>query len=241
MTPAEPKAAKLLLVDDEPSIRDPLADYLKRECFDVTTAADAAEARTHVAEQRFDLALLDVMMPGEDGLSLARYLLAAQDLPVILLTARTEETDRVVGLELGADDYVAKPFSPRELVARIRAVLRRGQRHAPADSPAEAYVFDDLTMQLTTQELVGRDGEAITLTGGEFRLLQVLAERAGRIINRDDLLELTQNRRADVFDRSVDNQVSRLRKKVERDPANPALIKTIRGGGYTLAAKVRTR
>lgn len=241
MNRAEPHAARLLLVDDEPSIRDPLADYLTRECFDVTAAADAAEARAHVAEARFDLALLDVMMPGEDGLSLARYLLASQDLPVILLTARTEETDRVVGLELGADDYVAKPFSPRELVARIRAVLRRGQRESKPETAAEAYLFDDLTMHLTTQELIGRDGATIGLTGGEFRLLQVLAERAGRIVSRDDLLDLTQNRRADAFDRSVDNQISRLRKKVERDPAQPALIKTIRGGGYTLASKVRTR
>ncbi|MEM1381515.1 MAG: response regulator transcription factor [Pseudomonadota bacterium] len=241
MTPSGPKAAKLLLVDDEPSIREPLTDYLQREQFDVVTAADAAEAREHVAAQAFDLALLDVMMPGEDGLSLARYLLAAQDLPVILLTARAEETDRVVGLELGADDYVAKPFSPRELVARIRAVLRRGTRTEDKDQLPETYLFDDLTMQLTRHQLVGRDGALIPLTGGEFRLLQVLAERAGRVVSRDDLLELTQNRRADVFDRSVDNQVSRLRRKVERDSANPMLIKTVRGGGYTLAAKVRVR
>ncbi|NRA31466.1 MAG: response regulator transcription factor [Parvularculaceae bacterium] len=241
MTNPAPSAAKLLLVDDEPSIREPLADFLRREQFEVVDAADAAEARGYVAEQRFDLALLDIMMPGEDGLSLARYLLSSQDLPVILLTARTEETDRVVGLELGADDYVAKPFSPRELVARIRAVLRRGARQAAPEGTPEAYIFDDLTMQLSTHQLIGRAGEEISLTGGEFRLLQVLVERAGRVVNRDDLLELTQNRRADVFDRSVDNQVSRLRRKIERDAASPALIKTIRGGGYTLAAKVSRR
>lgn len=241
MSGAGPGAARILLVDDETSIREPLADYLVRECFDVTAAADAAAARGLVAEGRYDLALLDIMMPGEDGLSLARYLLAAHDLPVILLTARTEETDRVVGLELGADDYVAKPFSPRELVARIRAVLRRGARNAAPDANPEAYLFDGLTMQLATREVIGRDGEVLPLTAGEFRLLHVLVERAGRVVNRDDLLEMTQNRRADVFDRSVDNQISRLRRKVERDPARPALIKTIRGGGYTLAAKVRRR
>ena len=233
-------AHKLLVVDDEPSIREPLADYLRRECFDVAEAEDAAAARALVAEQRFDLALLDVMMPGEDGLSLARYLLASHDLPVIMLTARTEETDRIVGLELGADDYVAKPFSPRELAARVRAVLRRGQRVTTEEDP-EALMFDDLTLELATQRLLGRDGQEIPLTGGEFKLLHVLAERAGRVVNRDDLLELTQNRRADVFDRSVDNQVSRLRRKVERDIGTPTLIKTIRGGGYSLAAKVRAR
>ncbi|MEM1410421.1 MAG: response regulator transcription factor [Pseudomonadota bacterium] len=238
----EPLAAKLLLVDDEPSIREPLADYLRRECFDVVPAAHAAEARELVAEERFDLALLDIMMPGEDGLSLARYLLASFDLPVILLTARTEETDRVVGLELGADDYVAKPFSPRELAARVRAVLRRHDRQlASSEDSQETLLFDELTMHLATHEVVGRDGQSITLTGGEFKLLHVLAERAGRVVSRDDLLELTQNRRADVFDRSVDNQVSRLRRKIERDPSQPALIKTIRNGGYTLAAKVRAR
>lgn len=241
MTNLGPSAAKLLLVDDEPSIREPLADFLRREQFVVVDAADAAEARALIVEQRFDLALLDIMMPGEDGLSLARYLLAAQDLPVILLTARTEETDRVVGLELGADDYVAKPFSPRELVARIRAVLRRGTRQATLEGTPEAYLFDELTMQLSTHELVGRQGEVIVLTGGEFRLLQVLVERAGRVVNRDDLLEMTQNRRADVFDRSVDNQISRLRRKIERDASSPTLIKTIRGGGYMLAAKVARR
>lgn len=231
---------KILLVDDEPSIREPLAAFLRRECFTVEEAAEAAEARRLAASTRFDVALLDVMMPGEDGLSLARFLIGSQDLPVIMLTARTEETDRIIGLELGADDYVTKPFSPRELTARIRAVLRRGARSTPEDD-VEAMLFDDLTMDLTTQRLIGRDGEEITLTGGEFRLLHVLAERAGRVVSRDDLLELTQNRRADVFDRSVDNQVSRLRRKIERDPQTPALVKTIRGGGYSLAAKVRTR
>lgn len=236
----EAGTVKLLLVDDEPSIREPLAEFLERERFDVTAAAGAAEAREIVARERFDLALLDIMMPGEDGLSLARFLIGSQDLPVILLTARAEETDRIVGLELGADDYVPKPFSPRELTARIRAVLRRGSRGASPENP-EAFVFDELTMELTTQRLIGRDGDEIVLTGGEFRLLQVLAERAGRVVNRDDLLELTQNRRADVFDRSVDNQISRLRKKVERDPSAPSLIKTIRGGGYSLASKVRIR
>lgn len=240
MTDVSTSALKVLLVDDEPSIREPLAAFLRRECFDVDEAPDAAEARSLVSMRRYDIALLDVMMPGEDGLSLARFLVGSQDLPVIMLTAKTEETDRVIGLELGADDYVAKPFSPRELSARIKAVLRRGAR-AQVEERAEAYIFDDLTLELATQRLVGRDGDEIILTGGEFKLLQVLAERAGRVVNRDDLLELTQNRRADVFDRSVDNQVSRLRKKIERDPASPNLVKTIRGGGYSLAAKVRTR
>ncbi len=237
---ASSSPAAILLVDDERTIREPLAAFLRRERFSVLDAPDAAAARQIVADQAVDLALLDIMMPGEDGLSLARHLIGTLDLPVILLTARADETDRIVGLELGADDYVVKPFSPRELTARIRAVLRRGSRNA-GDAGEAKLVFDDLALDPSTMSLTGRDGAEIGLTGGEFRLLQVLAERAGRVVSRDDLLELTQNRKADAFDRSVDNQISRLRRKVERNPSRPELIKTVRGGGYTLAAKVRRR
>ncbi|MEE4210837.1 MAG: response regulator transcription factor [Parvularcula sp.] len=231
---------RVLLVEDEPSIREPLARFLRREQFEVIEVADAQAARDALGSGEFDLALLDIMMPGEDGLSLARYVLGSTRCAVILLTARSDELDRIVGLELGADDYVAKPFSPRELAARMRAVLRRGARQ-PQSQEDERWAFDELLLERAPRRLIGRDGDPIALTGGEFRLLAVLAERAGRVVSRDDLLELTQGRRADVFDRSVDNQISRLRRKIERDPQRPSLIKTVRGGGYTLAAKVTVR
>jgi two-component system OmpR family response regulator len=230
---------RILLVDDEPSIREPLAAFLRVEGFAPTLASDAAEARGLVGEGRFDLALVDVMMPGEDGLSLAKHLVAERNLPVILLTARTDDIDRIVGLELGADDYVGKPFNPRELTARIKAVLRRTRQSKEQETaPGTRLHFDGLVLSPEEMSLTGRAGEPVELTGGEFRLLLVLAERAGRVVGRDDLLELTQNRTAQVFDRSVDNQISRLRRKVERDPGKPSLIKTVRGGGYSLAAKV---
>jgi two-component system OmpR family response regulator len=233
-------ATRLLLVEDEASIREPLARFLRREQFDVVEAEDAAAARRALGEAAFDVALLDIMMPGEDGLSLCRHIVTATSAAVILLTAKGEELDRIIGLEIGADDYLAKPFSPRELAARIRAVLRRGQRLSAQAGPG-AMLFDGLRLEPDTHRVVGRGGEDLELTGGEFALLRVLAERAGRVVTRDELLELTQGRKADVFDRSVDNQVSRLRKKVERDPARPELIKTIRGGGYSLAARVERR
>ena len=230
----------LLLVDDERSIREPLAQYLQKQGFRVTPAADAAAARTRLAAYAIDLVILDIMMPGEDGLSLCRHIRETGDLPVILLTARSEETDRVVGLEMGADDYVVKPFSPRELAARAKVVLRRyaaggSRQHAP---DAGSYAFAGWVLKSGERALVDRGGVSVALSTGEYNLLLTLVQRPRQVLTRDQLLDLTQGREAAAFDRAIDNQVSRLRRKIEADPKNPEIIKTVWGGGYTLAAEV---
>ena len=230
----------LLLVDDERSIREPLAQYLTRQGFRVTQAGDAESARSRLAAYAIDLAIVDIMMPGEDGLSLCRHLAATSDTPVILLTAKAEETDRIVGLEMGADDYVVKPFSPRELAARIKVVLRRTQgagvrQHAPESG---SYAFAGWVLKSGERALVDREGVSVALSTGEFALLFALVTRPRQVLTRDQLLDLTQGREAAAFDRAVDNQVSRLRRKIEADPKNPEIIKTVWGGGYTLAAEV---
>lgn len=229
----------LLLVDDEPSLRDVLSRYLEKQGYRVQEAATASEARTLVNAYAFDLVLADIMMPGEDGLSLTRFLVERGDPPVILLTARSEEPDRILGLEMGADDYVVKPFSPRELVARIKTVLRRtrGGARVTADSEGDLG-FAGWVLRERAQTLHSPAGVLVPLTGGEFRLLHVLASRAGHVLTRDQLLDLTQGREAGPFDRAIDNQISRLRKKIEADAATPELIKTVRGGGYCLATTV---
>lgn len=230
----------ILLVDDDRDIRDPLAAYLARNQLRVTKAEDAAAARQVLAAHRIDLILLDVMMPGEDGLSLAGFVRATTKVPIILLTARTEETDRVVGLELGADDYVAKPFGPRELLARIRAVLRRagdgGAVHAP---DADGYAFGRWVLKTGERVLVSTGGEEVPLSSSEYALLLAFATHPKRVLSRDQLLDLSKGRDMAAFERSIDNHISRLRRKIEADPAHPALIKTVWGGGYTLAADVR--
>lgn len=229
----------LLLVEDERSIREPLAAFLTRDGFRVTQASDAATARNRLSAYAIDLAVIDVMMPGEDGLSLCRRLAAEGDVPVILLTARTEEADRVGGLTAGADDYVVKPFSPRELAARIRAVLRRVRAgEARALPEAHAYGFAGWQLRTADRALVDREGVTVPLSTGEYNLLLALATRPRQVLTRDQLLDLTQGRGAVAFDRAIDNQVSRLRRKIEADPKNPDLIKTVWGGGYTLSADV---
>ena len=242
--PAEPPApTRLLLVDDEASIREPLLDYLVAQGFAVTGAASAAAARAALTGGNFDLVISDVMMPGEDGLSLTRFLRETAQLPVILLTARTEETDRIVGLEIGADDYVIKPFSPRELVARIRAVLRRS---APVEGVAVSgdsvqHSFGDWTLDEGARALRHRDGRDVALSTGEYLLLLALITHPRQVLSRDRLLDMVRGRDADVFDRSIDNLISRLRRKLDDDPRSPAWIKTVWGGGYTLSADVRRR
>ncbi|WP_137785947.1 response regulator [Sphingomonas sp. 3P27F8] len=230
----------LLLVDDERSIREPLAAYLTKQGFRVTQAADAEQARARLAAYAIDLVVLDIMMPGEDGLSLCRHIRETGELPVILLTARTEETDRIVGLEMGADDYVVKPFSPRELSARIKVVLRRvhagGARQLPPESGA--YAFAGRVLKTGERTLVDRDGVSVPLSTGEYNLLLALVTRPRHVLTRDQLLDLTQGREAAAFDRSIDNQVSRLRRKIEADPKSPEIIKTIWGGGYSFTADV---
>ncbi|WP_267393598.1 MULTISPECIES: response regulator [unclassified Sphingomonas] len=230
----------LLLVDDERSIREPLAHYLTKQGFRVTQAGDAESARTRMAAYAIDLVILDVMMPGEDGLSLCRHIAETSDTPVILLTARAEETDRIVGLEMGADDYVVKPFSPRELAARVKVVLRRltaggARQHAPESG---SYAFAGWVLRTGERALVDRDGVSVPLSTGEYNLLLALVTRPRQVLTRDQLLDLTQGREAAAFDRAIDNQVSRLRRKIEGDAKTPEIIKTVWGGGYTLAAEV---
>jgi DNA-binding response OmpR family regulator len=229
----------VLIVDDERDILDPLASYLSKNGFRVSKARDAAAAREIIAAHAIDIALIDIMMPGEDGLSLTGFIRATQKTPVILLTAKAEETDRIVGLELGADDYVTKPFSPRELVARIKAVLRRSSSDRVTAPDAEAFAIGDWVLRTGERELVGKDGSAVSLSTGEYNLLLAFVTHPRRVLTRDQLLDLSQGREMAAFDRSIDNHISRLRKKLEADPREPKLIKTVWGGGYTLAADVR--
>jgi len=230
---------KLLLVDDEAALRDPLAEYLSRQGFAVSPAASAAEARSRLRDDKPDLVLLDIMMPGEDGLSLCRHLVEAREIPVIFLTARGEATDRIVGLEIGADDYVVKPFEPRELVARIRSVLRRATRIATAPAENEVFSFEGWLLDPLKRRLVDPEGAVVAISSVEFRLLMAFLEHPRQVLNRDRLLDMVQGREAHLFDRAVDNQVSRLRRKIEVDSKNPQIIQTVWGGGYMLAADVK--
>ncbi len=231
----------ILIVDDERSIREPLSEYLEGHGFRVKDAASADAARTLLAANNFDLVICDIMMPGEDGLALTRHIRERGDLPVILLTARTEDTERIVGLEMGADDYLGKPFNPRELVARIKAVLRRtalaGERVNGDDG--ESFAFGDWVLKTTERALVGKDGVTVPLSTGEYQLLLALVRHPNQVLSRDRLLDMTQGREAEAFDRAIDNQVSRLRRKIEPDPKNPTLVRTVWGGGYTLASDVK--
>lgn len=235
----------LLIVDDARDIREPLGLYLRKHGFRTTLAANAAEARAAVEKGAIDLIVLDVMMPGgEDGLSVCRWLVGRAGAngsgpAVILLTAMSDDTDRIVGLELGADDYMAKPFNPRELLARIRAVLRR-LPPAPASIAATRMRFAGWTFDPSLRRLDHEDGRSAEVTSGEARLLGVLLERPRTVLTRDQLLDLTASREAKPYDRTIDNQVSRLRRKIEIDPSHPALLVTEWGGGYAIAADVET-
>lgn len=229
----------ILLVDDELSIRDPLARYLEKQGYRVTEAGNAARAREALKGYDIDVVLLDIMMPGEDGLSLTRHIAEVGGPPVILLTARSEEADRIVGLEIGADDYVVKPFSPRELVARIKVALRRTAGTPTANGHGGAsWAFDGWHLHTAEQQLFDPHGALVPLSSGEYRLLEALVERAGQVLNRDQLLDLTKGRIAGPFDRAIDNQVSRLRRKIEPDSKDPKYIKTIWGGGYRFSVEV---
>jgi two-component system OmpR family response regulator len=234
-------APHILIVDDHREIRELVSRVLSKEGFRVSAAADGRAMHKALADGRIDLILLDLMLPGEDGLSLCRGLRAQSDIPIIMLTAKGDEVDRVIGLEMGADDYLPKPFGSRELIARIKAVLRRGGHERAEARPAakpKFYRFDRWTLDAGARALLRDDGVTISLSTGEYDLLLALVERPQRVLSRDQLLDLARGRSAGVFDRSIDTQISRLRKKIEADPSNPAIIKTVWGGGYTLTQPV---
>ena len=230
----------ILVVDDDRDIRTLLAEYLDSNGLRTLTATNGSEMRRVLEESRVDLIVLDLTLPGEDGLTLCRNLRATSSVPVIMLPARGEPLDRILGLEMGADDYLAKPFEPRELFARIRSVLRRTQALPPnmAQPDVATMRFAGWTLDLTARHLVNKDGVVVALSGAEFRLLKVFLDHPNRVLNRDQLLELTQGRESDPFDRSVDIQISRLRQKLGDDARTPTIIKTVRNEGYVLATTV---
>lgn len=230
--------AHVLVCDDEADLREMVAQYLGKRGFRVSVAEDGESLQQQlIANEDIDAILLDINMPGEDGLSILRRLRSERDIVVIMMTAANESVDRILGLEMGADDYVGKPVDLRELEARIKTVLRRARQPAvdsvDADgAPAQTMEFDGLKLDLTSAMFFGRDGEEIALTAMEFRLLRVFIENRGRVLNRDQLLELAHDRGWDPFDRSIDIRISRLRRKVEKKPSKPELIRTVRGLGY---------
>jgi DNA-binding response OmpR family regulator len=227
---------RILVVDDELEVREMVEEYLLGHGFAAVASADAREARELLTQVVYDLVLLDVNMPGEDGLSLARHVRETYACGIIMLTAAGGTVDRIVGLEIGADDYVSKPFDPRELLARIRSVLRRmggaQARTTPAGAPGRQVPFGRCILDLDGRRLTTRDGADVPVTAMEFDLLKAFAERPNRVLTRDQLLDLAHNREWDPFDRSIDIRIARLRRKVEADPAKPEAIKTIRGAGY---------
>jgi two-component system OmpR family response regulator len=231
----------ILIVEDDRGVRETLAQYLVRNQCRVTQTENALDARRLLTRHRFDLIILDIMMPGEDGLSLCRHIRAGVDVPVVLLSARAEQTDRIVGLEIGADDYVAKPFDPRELLARIKTIIRRA-RTLPRTQrlpDAKSFAFGAWTLKLAERDLVGEDGVTTPLSAGEFRLLLQFVLHPKTVLTREQLVGVTQGREAGVFDRSIDNQVARIRRKIEPDIRNPSYIKTVWGGGYLFAMDVQ--
>jgi len=233
----------ILIVDDDREICSLTSQILTRHGFRVSTARDGIEMFRVMEAARIDLVVLDLMLPGEDGLTLCRRLRGESTIPVVMLTAMGEEIDRIVGLEMGADDYLPKPFNPRELLARIKAVLRRTNQvsSAGADIVSNGRIlsFESWQLDLTKRELRKTDGEIVPLSSGEFDLLQAFAEHPQRVLNRDQLLDLSRGRAAALYDRSIDIQVMRLRRKIEMDPKDPQLIKTVRSGGYMFTATVR--
>jgi two-component system, OmpR family, response regulator len=230
----------ILIVDDDRDIRTLLGDYLQKNGYRATAVADGKAMRRALEQSHFDLIVLDLMLPGEDGLKLTRELRAHSQIPILMLTALGEEIDRVVGLEVGADDYLSKPFSPRELVGRIKAILRR-TAHMPRDpvqSTATSYRFGDWTLDVTGRTLLHADGSQHALSGAEFRLLAILLAHPTRVLSRSQLMELLRGRDIDPFDRSVDVRISRLRQVLRDDARSPKIIKTVYGEGYVMGVPV---
>ena len=228
----------ILLVEDDREISQLVARYLRGNDLRVSLAGDGREMDRLLADARIDLIVLDLMLPGEDGLSICRRLRAQSGVPILMLTAKGEEIDRIVGLEIGADDYLAKPFNPRELLARIRAVLRRGAGTEREEDGARRLAFAGFVLDPDLRQLLNPDGAQVALTAAEFDLLHAMGLRPGRVLSRDQLLDLTQGRAPGPFERSIDVLISRIRQKIERDPRNPEMIKTIRSGGYVFTPAV---
>jgi two-component system OmpR family response regulator len=231
----------VLALDDDPSVRQLVHDYLIENELRVTAVSSGAELDTVLARETIDLIVLDLRLQGEDGMQIARRLRESSTIPILMLTGRAEEADRVMGLELGADDYLTKPFSPRELLARIRALLRRARAQATvADAIARvrAYRFGGWELNVGLRRLKSADGRVVELTNGEFSLLAAFVSAPQRVLSRDQLLDLSRLHNAEVYDRSIDVQILRLRRKIEPDPSNPTFIKTERGSGYLFDAVV---
>ena len=233
-------ADHILIVDDDGEIRSLLSAYLRKSGYRVTAVADGKAMWAALDTSAPDLIVLDVMLPGDDGLTLCGKLRARSETPIVMLTARGEEIDRIVGLELGADDYLAKPFNPRELLARIKVILRRSRSLSAVSRPdaARTIRFANWTLDAATRNLTSGEGLVVALSGAEYKLLRIFLDHPNRVLSRDQLMDLTRSREADAFDRSIDLQVSRLRHRLGDAAREPAIIKTVRGEGYVLAVPV---
>jgi two-component system OmpR family response regulator len=238
LTDAPGPTARILMVDDDPGIRDVVSDFLGRHGYSVTTAGDAREMEQALEREPVDLIVLDVMLPGEDGLAICRRLAVGEAPPIIMLSAMGEDTDRIVGLELGADDYLSKPCNPRELLARIRAILRRAEQRGSGDELGAACEFAGWRLDLVRRELRSPQGVVVNLSSGEFSLLRAFVERPQRVLTRDQLLDFARGPTSDAFDRAIDVQISRLRRKLD-DGGGHDLIRTIRNEGYMFTPKVK--
>ena len=239
----------ILIVDDNSEIRESLCEYLDGNSLSCDSAENAIDARKKLSNNKYDLIILDIMMPGEDGLSLCRYIYENYKIPVILLTAKGDDTDKIIGLEVGADDYLSKPFNPRELLARVKAILRRetilqqnikqqNSHETTKHEGGDLYKFGDWFLNLDQQEIFKKNEPALELSTGEAKLLLTFLDNPKKILTRDQLLDAVSNRSLGAFDRSIDNHISRLRKKIEDDPKKPKYIKTVWGGGYSFGAAV---
>ncbi|KQT10016.1 two-component system response regulator [Methylobacterium sp. Leaf399] len=228
----------ILVVEDDREISALVARYLRANDCRVTLAGDGREMDRRLADSRVDLVVLDLMLPGEDGLCLCRRIRRESAVPILMLTAKAEEIDRIIGLEIGADDYLGKPFNPRELLARIRAILRRGSAGETTEEGVRRLSFLGWTLDVSLRQLLSPEQARVAITGAEFDLLQALCLRPGRVLSRDQLLDLTQGRAAGPYERSIDVLISRIRQKIEGDPRNPEIIRTIRSGGYLFTPEV---
>ena len=234
--------AHILIVDDDPGVLSFIETYLGEQGFEVSTATNGEGLRRQMAEKPIDLVILDLILPGEDGIALATHIRRESDLPIIMLTGRGDTIDRIIGLEVGADDYLTKPFDPRELLARINSVLRRtstaGKRSQEQEKTGNVVRFAGWRLDTGQRHLLSPEGNAVALTGGEFDLLLVFVKNTGRVLSRDQLLDMARGREAFSFDRSIDVHVSRIRRKIEADPQHPVLIKTVRAAGYMFTPDV---